>query len=226
MSALRTNLLWNNALWLVKFIIWLEQSNRNALFHRWIVGVLWNFFMGLVQGSYPSNENIFTSILRGMYRAKVISRLKEEQIVDGNYFFLAWPLQDVFLLPLIPWIEQGSRILLFTLLYDLCDGLTIFTLNGRSEYRSPTLCLLMNHDCNTTWDNKLVHGNYYLKERAISALLIGGRLARSACYTAITITATTMKVPGWKNAWPTPATSLSTSSVCGTAAGRTSDCQR
>ena len=69
--------------------------------------------------------------------------------------FLAWPSQDVFLLALIPWIEQG-RILFVTLIYALCDGLTIYKLNWRSEYRSPTLCLLMNHDCNTTWDNEMV----------------------------------------------------------------------
>ena len=35
---------------------------------------------------------------------------------------------------LIPWIEQGGSILLVTLLYDLCVGLTIFMLNGRSDY--------------------------------------------------------------------------------------------
>ena len=34
---------------------------------------------------------------------------------------LARPSQDVFLQPLIPWIEQGDSILL----YDLCDGLSI-----------------------------------------------------------------------------------------------------
>ena len=39
------------------------------------------------------------------------------------------------------------------LLYDLFDGLP---LDGRSEYRSPTLCLLMNQDYNTIWDNKMV----------------------------------------------------------------------
>ena len=43
--------------------------------------------------------------------------------------------------------QGGSSILLVTLFYDLCDGLTIFKLNRRSEYRSPTLCLLMNNNC-------------------------------------------------------------------------------
>ena len=40
-------------------------------------------------------------------------------------FFSCWPSQDVFQLPLIPWIEQGGSILLVILLYyDLCDGLS------------------------------------------------------------------------------------------------------
>ena len=34
-------------------------------------------------------------------------------------FLLSRPSQDVFLLPLIPWIEQRGSILLVTLLYDL-----------------------------------------------------------------------------------------------------------
>ena len=42
--------------------------------------------------------------------------------------WLARPLQYVFLLQLIPWIEQGRSELLVMLLYDLCDGLTIFNL--------------------------------------------------------------------------------------------------
>ena len=42
---------------------------------------------------------------------------------DKNTFLLAWPLQDDFLLPYIPWPEQGGSILLVTLLYDLFDGL-------------------------------------------------------------------------------------------------------
>ena len=99
-------------------------------------------------------DNTFPCLVRGKYHCTV----------DLIYCFefnqtsklLARSSQDVFLLPLIPWIEQGGSILLVTLLYDLCDGLTIFKLNGMSEYRSPTLCLLMNQDCNTTWDNKLV----------------------------------------------------------------------
>ena len=38
------------------------------------------------------------------------------------------PLQYVFLLPHIPWIEQGEVVLLLvTLLYGLCDDLTIIT---------------------------------------------------------------------------------------------------
>ena len=53
--------------------------------------------------------------------------------------FLTRPSQDVFLLPLLPWIEQGSSILVVTLLYDLCDGLTILSyllvsLVGRRDY--------------------------------------------------------------------------------------------
>ena len=43
--------------------------------------------------------------------------------------------QNTFLLPLIPWIEQGGCILLVTLLYDLNDSLTM----GGSEYRSHLL---------------------------------------------------------------------------------------
>ena len=42
-----------------------------------------------------------------------------------NFFALAWPLQDVFLLPLILFIEQRGCILLVTLLYDLCNDLPI-----------------------------------------------------------------------------------------------------
>ena len=58
--------------------------------------------------------------------------------------FLCWlgHRLDVFLLSLIPWIEQGVGILLVTLLYD---GPPV-KLNERSEYRSHTLCLLINHD--------------------------------------------------------------------------------
>ena len=59
-------------------------------------------------------------------------------IEPHELFLLARPSQDVFLLPLIPWIEQGGSLLRVTLMYDLCDGLTIFKLNGRNEYRSPT----------------------------------------------------------------------------------------
>ena len=40
-------------------------------------------------------------------------------------FLLARHSQDVFLLTLIPLIEQGGSKLLVILLYDLCDGLTI-----------------------------------------------------------------------------------------------------
>ena len=44
----------------------------------------------------------------------------------ASAFLLARPSQDVFLLPLIPWIEQeGSSLLLDTLLFDLFDVLTI-----------------------------------------------------------------------------------------------------
>ena len=42
-------------------------------------------------------------------------------------------------------IEQGGRMLLVTLLYDLFYGHTILGLpNGRREYRSPSLSFLMN----------------------------------------------------------------------------------
>ena len=41
------------------------------------------------------------------------------------YLLLAKPSQDVFLQPHISWIEQAGSILLVTLLYDLCDDLTI-----------------------------------------------------------------------------------------------------
>ena len=45
---------------------------------------------------------------------------------------LARPLQDVFLLPLFPWIKQGGGKLLVMLCYDrLCDGFTILSLMGR-----------------------------------------------------------------------------------------------
>ena len=40
-------------------------------------------------------------------------------------FFLARPAQDVFLLPLVPWLEQGGSLLLVILLYDLGYGRTI-----------------------------------------------------------------------------------------------------
>ena len=42
-------------------------------------------------------------------------------------FLLARPSQDVFLLPHIQRIEQGGSLLLVTLLYDLCDDLTILS---------------------------------------------------------------------------------------------------
>ena len=48
--------------------------------------------------------------------------------------------QNTFLLPLIPWIEQGGCILLVTLLYDLNDSLTM---GGEWVQISPTLCLPM-----------------------------------------------------------------------------------
>ena len=45
----------------------------------------------------------------------------------SNEFLLASLSQDVFLLPLIPRIEQGGSILLVTLLYDVFDRLTILS---------------------------------------------------------------------------------------------------
>ena len=48
-----------------------------------------------------------------------------------NVFLLARPSPDIFLPPLIPWVEQGgSSILLVTLLFDLCDDLTIIVCKG------------------------------------------------------------------------------------------------
>ena len=49
------------------------------------------------------------------------------KVADAGWkvVLLARPSQDVSQLPLILWIEQGDSILLFTLIYDLCDGLTI-----------------------------------------------------------------------------------------------------
>ena len=49
------------------------------------------------------------------------------QGLDINKFWLARPLQDVFLLSHIPLTEQGGSILLVALLYDLFYGLTILS---------------------------------------------------------------------------------------------------
>ena len=46
---------------------------------------------------------------RSMHRSSILT-----------YFVFARPSQDVFLLPHIPWIEQGGSILLVSLLYNLC----------------------------------------------------------------------------------------------------------
>ena len=55
----------------------------------------------------------------------VLHHLTPGANVISKCFLLARSLQGVFLLPLIPWIEQGgSSLVLVTLLYDLCDGLT------------------------------------------------------------------------------------------------------
>ena len=48
------------------------------------------------------------------------------------FLLLARLSQDVFLLPLIPFIEQVGITLLVKLLYDLCDSLTILSYNGES----------------------------------------------------------------------------------------------
>ena len=47
--------------------------------------------------------------------------LSDRQVVKLplDTFLLARPSQDVSLLPLIPWIDQGGSLLLITLLYDL-----------------------------------------------------------------------------------------------------------
>ena len=56
-------------------------------------------------------------------------RVSMEVLVSKQSFLLllARSLQDVFLLPHIPWIEQGGSLLLVTLLYDLFDALTILS---------------------------------------------------------------------------------------------------
>ena len=65
-------------------------------------------------------------------------RLNHFVYFECKFYFillLTRPSQDVILLPLIPCIEQGgSSTLLVKLLYDLCDGHTIFSLNAKSEY--------------------------------------------------------------------------------------------
>ena len=49
------------------------------------------------------------------------------QPYSDDTFLLTKPSKDAFLLPIIGGIEQRGSILLVTLLYDLCDGQTIFT---------------------------------------------------------------------------------------------------
>ena len=44
--------------------------------------------------------------------------------LGSEFFLMARPSHDVFLLTLI---DHGGSILHITLLYDLCDGLTILT---------------------------------------------------------------------------------------------------
>ena len=50
------------------------------------------------------------------------------QIEVGNGS--TWPLEDVFILHFIIWIQQGGSILLVTLLNDICYGLTILGIMG------------------------------------------------------------------------------------------------
>ena len=50
--------------------------------------------------------------------------------VNRGFFLLARPSQDIFLPPLIQWIEQGRSIILVALLYDLCDDVTIISFIG------------------------------------------------------------------------------------------------
>ena len=49
-----------------------------------------------------------------------------------------------------PMNRAGSYVTLWSVWWPLH-----FKLNGRCEYRSPRLCILMKHDCNTTWENKM-----------------------------------------------------------------------
>ena len=52
---------------------------------------------------------------------------KLNYVITISLLFIGRPLQDVFLLPLIPWIEQEGSILHVILLYDLSDVLTILS---------------------------------------------------------------------------------------------------
>ena len=57
------------------------------------------------------------------------------------FCLLAKPSQEVFLLPHIPWIEQGGSILLVTLLYRLFDDLTILSKMGGVSTDHPELAV-------------------------------------------------------------------------------------
>ena len=52
-----------------------------------------------------------------------------------------------------------------------------FKLNERSEYRSPTLCPLMNHDYNITWDKKNCNTKWHerikCKSHSLNACWLG-----------------------------------------------------
>ena len=74
-------------------------------------------------------QNNIKTIIKEIHTTFVLEELVTVRRfkTSTSYFLLTKPSKDAFLLPIIGGIEQRGSILLVTLLYDLCDGQTIFT---------------------------------------------------------------------------------------------------